>query len=460
MAAQTDLASKFPSDFLFGVATAAYQIEGAAREDGRGPSIWDAFSRMPGRVHGGDTGDVACDHYHRWEEDLDLIASLGVKAYRFSIAWPRILPNGRGAINEAGLAFYDRLLDGLAARGIEAFPTLYHWDLPLMLAGDGGWTARSTADAFADYAALVVRRLGDRFTALATINEPWCVCHLSHLYGIHAPGEKNFDAFAAAVHVLNLAHGKAVQAARAERADLPLGTVLNLHSVYPKSNTPSDRAAALRAFKFHNGLYLDPLFKGAYDEEVLEAFGEKLKIEDGDLKIISQPLDWWGLNYYTPMRVRHDPANSATYPHAETLAPDLTMEVTDIGWEIEAKGLGDLMRDVYAAYDLPPVYITENGACFNDEPVDGVVADDRRIAYLEKHFEVVADAASAGIPLKGYFLWSLMDNFEWAEGYTMRFGIVHVDYATQTRTVKASGAWYRDLVASHQAAAEATSADA
>lgn len=449
-----DLARKFPEDFLFGVATASYQIEGAAKEDGRGPSIWDAFSKMPGRVYQQHTGDVACDHYHLWEQDLDLIKSLGVDAYRFSIAWPRILPEGRGQVNEKGLAFYDRLIDGMLERGLKVFPTLYHWDLPLMLSGDGGWTARSTADAFADYAEIVVKRLGDRFDALATINEPWCVCHLSHLYGIHAPGEKSFDAFAAAVHVLNLAHGKAVQAARSVRADLPMGTVLNLHQTYAVSDSDSDSdedaAAAERAFKFNNGVYLDPIFTGAYDEEILEAFSEKLRIEDGDLEIINQPLDWWGLNYYTPMRVQHDPANTTEYPHTKTIQPDDSMELTDIGWEIYEQGIIDLLDKVYDRYDLPPVYITENGACYNDEPVDGVVADDRRISYLDKHLGVLADAASGEIPLMGYFLWSLMDNYEWAEGYKMRFGIVHVNYDTQVRTRKNSALWYSDLIGEYK----------
>ncbi|WP_370200240.1 family 1 glycosylhydrolase, partial [Roseibium sp.] len=244
MALPKDLALRFPGDFLFGVATAAYQIEGATSEDGRKPSIWDAFSKMPGRVYQRHSGDMACDHYHLWESDLDLIKSLGVDAYRFSIAWPRILPDGRGPVNEKGLDFYDRLIDGMVARGLKVYPTLYHWDLPLTLAGDGGWTARSTAEAFADYAEIVVKRLGDRMDALATINEPWCICHLSHLYGIHAPGEKSIEAFAASVHTLNLAHGLGVQAARSVKPDLPMGIVINAHSVYPVSDTPQDRQAA------------------------------------------------------------------------------------------------------------------------------------------------------------------------------------------------------------------------
>jgi len=450
MAPNKELAQRFPEDFLFGVATAAYQIEGAAREDGRKPSIWDAFAKMPGRVYQQHSGDVACDHYHRWESDLDLIKSLGVDAYRFSIAWPRILPDGRGPVNEKGLDFYDRLIDGMIARGLKVYPTLYHWDLPLMLAGDGGWTARSTADAFADYAEIVVKRLGDRIDALATINEPWCICHLSHLYGIHAPGEKNADAFAAAVHTLNLAHGLATQAARSVRADLPMGIVINAHSVYPASDAAEDVAAAGRAFEFHNGIFFSPLFKGAYHAEILDTFGDGMNIREGDMEIISQPLDWWGLNYYTPMRVKHDPAGTALYPMAAAVPPKPGPELTDIGWEVYEKGLSDLMQTLYDRYPLPDCYITENGACYNDGPVDGVVDDRRRIDYLEKHFGAVADAREAGVPVKGYFLWSLMDNYEWAEGYRMRFGIVHVDYDTQVRTLKNSALWYRDLIEAHK----------
>ncbi|MTI45392.1 beta-glucosidase [Roseibium hamelinense] len=445
------LAARFPNDFLFGVATAAYQIEGAAKKDGRGPSIWDAFSKMPGRVYKQHSGDIACDHYHLWESDLDLIKSLGVDAYRFSIAWPRILPDGRGPVNERGLDFYDRLIDGMVARGLKVYPTLYHWDLPLTLAADGGWTARSTAEAFAEYTDIVVRRLGDRMDALATINEPWCICHLSHLYGIHAPGEKSREAFAAAVHTLNLAHGLSVQAARAAQPDLPLGTVLNAYSIYPASNAPEDMAASERAFRFHNDIFMSPIFNGVYHDDILENFGSMMPIESGDLAIINQPLDWWGLNYYTPWRISEDLASETGYPKAVANPPKDDVPITDIGWEVDEDGLSDLLKALYQRYDLPPVYVTENGACYNEEPESGVVRDTRRTDYLEKHLAACADALTADIPLKGYFLWSLMDNFEWAEGYKMRFGIVHVDYSTQVRTLKNSGKWYRDLVGAHRA---------
>ena len=452
MTDQTPLSHRFPKDFLFGVATAAYQIEGATRADGRGPSIWDAFSNMPGRVVNGDNGDVACDHYNRWESDLDLIKSLNADAYRFSIASPRILPQGRGPVNEAGLDFYDRLIDGMVERGLKVFPTLYHWDLPLALAGYGGWTDRDTADAFAEYTSIVVRRLGDRMDALATINEPWCATYLSHLYGIHAPGEKSMEAALAAVHVMNLAHGKAVQAARAERSDLPMGTVINAVSIYPASDAPEDRAAAERAFQFNNGVFFGPILNGQYDAEFQESLGHHLKIEDGDMDLINQPLDWWGFNYYTPTTVKHDPSPTAIFPAVTEVETTSTGIRTDIGWEVQATGLTHLLHKVYERYpNLPPVYITENGACYNtDVGDDGTVNDQDRQNYVQDHLSALADGIADGLPVKGYFAWSLMDNFEWAEGYDMRFGMVHVNYQTQVRTVKNSGHWYANLTKSHR----------
>ena len=449
MTAPAALAARFPASFGFGVATAAYQIEGAVKEDGRGPSIWDAFSHMPGRVFEGHTGDIACDHYHRYEADLDLIAGMGVSAYRFSIAWPRILPDGRGAINEKGLDFYDRLLDGLRARKIEAHATLYHWDLPLALMADGGWTGRGTAQAFADYATVVTERFGDRLASIATFNEPWCSVWLSHLYGIHAPGERSMDAALHALHVTNLAHGLGVQAIRAARADLPVGLVLNAHAVFAQTNSEIDQQAAERAFSFHNGVFFGPVFAGAYPDDFMEALGDRMPvIEDGDMATIREPLDWWGLNYYTPMRVRHDASDGAQFPMAVSAVPD-TAEKTDIGWEIEPQGLAYLIRELNARYDLPPMRITENGACTNEGVENGEVADDRRLAYIADHLAVVADAIDEGFAIDAYFAWSLMDNFEWAEGYRMRFGLVHVDYETQVRTVKRSGRWYADLVRAH-----------
>ncbi|SOE16439.1 beta-glucosidase [Hoeflea halophila] len=443
------LARRFPEEFLFGVATASYQIEGAAQADGRKPSIWDAFSHMPGRVKGGDTGDVACDHYNRLEADLDMMADLGMEAYRFSIAWPRLLPDGTGAINEKGFDFYDRLLDGLKARGIKAFATLYHWDLPLALAGRGGWTDRDTAEAFANYVGIATRRLGDRIDTVVTFNEPWCSVYLGHLMGVHAPGERSMQAAMAALHVTNLAHGLAVQAIRAERPELPVGIVLNAMSVMAASDSDADRKAAERASDFHNGVFFEPLFAGAYPDTVLEACPDLAgHIKDGDLEAIHQPLDFWGLNYYTPMRVRDDA--SAAFPHVAA-APAIRPEKTDIGWEIDPRGLSHVVKDLYGRYTLPDFYITENGAADNTGVENGAVSDTMRLEYLSTHLAVAADLVSESYPLKGYFAWSLMDNFEWAEGYSQRFGIVHVDYETQQRTIKQSGHWYASLIAAHKA---------
>lgn len=439
------LASRFPGDFLFGVATASYQIEGAAKADGRKPSIWDAFSNMPGRVYNRHNGDVACDHYNRWEEDLDLISEMGVAAYRFSIAWPRIIPDGIGRVNEKGLDFYDRLLDGCKARGIKTYATLYHWDLPLALMGEGGWTARSTAYAFQRYAKVVMARLGDRLDAVATFNEPWCSVWLSHLYGVHAPGERNMEAALAAMHTTNLAHGLGVEAIRHVAPNVPVGLVLNAHSVVAGSESAEDKAAAGRAFDFHNGSFFDPVFKGEYPASLVEALGDRMPpVEEGDLDVISQKLDWWGLNYYTPMRVLADPAEGVEFP-ATTPAPFVAETVTDIGWEVYSPALKSLVEELYRRYDLPDCYITENGACYNMGVVDGEVDDQPRLDYYAEHLSVAADLVADGYPLRGYFAWSLMDNFEWAEGYRMRFGLVHVDYGTQERTVKKSGKWYREL---------------
>ncbi|BCH55489.1 GH1 family beta-glucosidase [Agrobacterium vitis] len=439
------LAARFPVDFLFGVATASYQIEGATKADGRKPCIWDAFANMPGRVFERHNGDMACDHYNRWEQDLDLIQEMGVSAYRFSIAWPRIIPEGTGRVNEAGLDFYDKLVDGLKDRGIKAYATLYHWDLPLALMGDGGWTTRSTAYAFQRYAKLVMARLGDRLDAVATFNEPWCSVWLSHLYGVHAPGERNMDAALHALHYTNLAHGLGIDAIRQVAPQVPAGLVLNAHSVIPGSQSAADQAAAERAHQFHNGAFFDPVFKGEYPAEFMASLGDRMPvIENGDLEIISQKLDWWGLNYYTPMRVADNPAAGAEFP-ATVDAPPVSTVKTDIGWEVYAPALKSLVETLYDRYTLPVCYITENGACYNMEPVDGEVNDQPRLDYYAEHLGVVADLIAEGIPMKGYFAWSLMDNFEWAEGYRMRFGLVHVDYDTQVRMLKNSGKWYSAL---------------
>lgn len=449
------LAAQFPEDFIFGVATSAYQIEGATKRDGRGPSIWDAFSNMPGRVYKRHNGDIACEHYDRWEQDLDLIQALGVDAYRFSIAWPRVIPNGVGAINEPGLDFYDRLVDGILERGLQVFPTLYHWDLPLNLAGYGGWTSRDTAYAFAEYARVVTQRLGDRFDTVTTFNEPWCACHLSHLFGVHAPGEKNLEATLHAVHTMNLAHGLAVQAIRSEQPDVPVGIVLNPTSIAAASDDKADKDAAERQFQFDNGVFFGPLFNGSYDQAFMDDLGSMMPIQSEDMAIIQQPLDFWGVNYYTPISVADHSDNNKVFPRAKLVRATDRKDRTDIGWEIGAFGLSQLLTQVYERYDLPPVYVTENGACYNTGlSDDGRVHDAKRTQYLDEHLTEAAKIIASGIDLRGYFAWSLMDNFEWAEGYNMRFGLVHVDYDTQVRTIKDSGYWYAELAQAHRAWAD------
>jgi beta-glucosidase len=446
------LINRFPKDFIFGVATASYQIEGAVAEDGRKPSIWDAFCAIPGRVVGRDSGAIACDHYHRYREDIRLIAGLGVDAYRFSFAWPRIIPDGRGAVNEKGLDFYDRLIDEMLRWNLQPFATLYHWDLPIGLHGIGGWTVRDTALAFADYAELIARRFGDRLATLTTHNEPWCSAFLGYLYGIHAPGERDLSAMLHAAHHLNLAHGLGVAAIRASAPSLPVGIVLNAKSIYPATTRPADIAAAKRYDTFHNGVFLDPIFKGAYDPALLEAMGPAMpEVLAGDLAAIAAPLDYLGINYYTPDRVVADP--SVAYPAAQGLRPPADARVTAMGWEVCADGFTHLIRSLRDQYTLPPIYITENGAGYHDTIVDGVVDDQNRLVYYREHLGAVADMIEQGLDVRGYFAWSLMDNFEWAEGYAKRFGLIYVDYATQQRTLKASGQWYSDLVSGRQQAA-------
>ncbi|SMB84760.1 GH1 family beta-glucosidase [Deinococcus hopiensis] len=428
----------FPSNFLWGTATASFQIEGAAHEDGRLPSIWDTFCAEPGRISDGSNGDVACDHYHRWEQDLDLIQSLGLSAYRFSIAWPRIIPTGTGAINEAGLDFYDRLVDGLIARGIQPHVTLYHWDLPQTLQDRGGWENRDTAYAFADYAAVVAARLGDRVKSYATFNEPWCVSILSNEIGHHAPGKQDRKAALAVAHHLHLAHGLALSRLRALNLTSQLGIVLNLTPAYPATDNEADRTAATLADGKGNRWFLDPILKGQYPHDIWEHYGAEVlpNVLPGDLELASQPIDFLGVNYYSRAFVS---AGGKTLPEGT--------EYTDMGWEVYPEGLRDLLVRLHRDYQLPDLYITENGAAYPDVvSEDGQVHDGERTQYLQRHFQSALDAVQAGVPLKGYFVWSLLDNFEWAFGYSKRFGIVHVDYATQKRTVKDSALWLRDFL--------------
>ncbi len=438
----------FPQGFLWGAATSSYQIEGAWNEDGKGESIWDRFSHTPGKISDGSTGDIACDHYHRWEADLDLMQSLGLQAYRFSITWPRVLPEGRGQVNQAGLDFYDRLVDGLLARNITPFVTLYHWDLPQALEDAGGWPARATAEAFVDYADAVSARLGDRVKHWITHNEPWVAAFLGYGMGVHAPGLRDFQKAMAASHHLLLSHGWAVPVIRANSQDARVGITLDLTDVVPASPSPQDYHAAREMDGFLNRWFLDPIFGRGYPADVIAWFGRVHGarvdfVQEGDMDAIAAPTDFLGVNYYT----RH----VARAPGDDNLPPTITTEdseFTEMGWEVAPRSLFRLLNRLHFDYQTPAIYITENGAAFPDEvSEDGRVHDDRRLAYLDAHFRAAHEAIQCGVPLRGYFVWSLMDNFEWSFGYTKRFGIVYIDFETQQRIVKDSGLWYRDVIA-------------
>ena len=434
--------AQFPDGFLWGAATAAYQIEGAAKEDGRGESIWDRFSHAIGRTANGDTGDIACDHYHRWQDDIGVMRELGLAAYRFSIAWPRIIPEGRGAVNQPGLDFYERLVEGLLEAGITPWATMYHWDLPQALEDAGGWPARDTADAFAEYADVITSRLGDRVKHWITINEPWVAAYLGYGWGVHAPGRSDMAAALATGHSLLLGHGKAVEVVRANVRDAEVGITLNLTTNYPATDSNEDLEAAYRSDGFGNRWFLDPVFKGAYPDDMVSLFGPMAPtVETDDMAIISQPTDFLGVNYYSPNYIRY----AANAP-MQTATVDREGERTEMGWLVEPQGLRDLLVRLGEDYAPPAIYVTENGAAFVDPPpTDGRVADPRRLAYIHDHLLAAHEAIEAGAPLRGYFCWSLLDNFEWAEGYTKRFGVTYIDYATQTRTIKDSGRWYRGV---------------
>jgi beta-glucosidase len=435
----------FPEGFLWGAATSAYQIEGSPLADGAGPSTWHRFAHTPGRTANGDTGDVACDHYRRFAEDVDLMAELGLRAYRFSVSWSRVLPQGRGRANERGLAFYARLVDRLLERGIVPCLTLYHWDLPAALDDRGGWLNRDIAGWFADYAALMFRTLGDRVPMWITLNEPWVVVDAGYLTGVHAPGRCSVAEAPRAAHHLLLAHGAAVRACRAEGRPR-IGLVVNLEPKEPASDAPADIAAARRADAYMNRHYLDAVFRGAYPEEAAGIFGEAWPAFDAaDFRIIGEPLDFLGVNYYTRAVVRHDddapPVRASAVP--QTRAPR-----TDLGWEIHPESLLRVLVGLRERYGDVPLYVTENGAAF-PEPATAPPAgldDPRRVAYYRDHLRAARDALRAGVDLRGYFAWSLLDNFEWGCGYSKRFGIVHVDFATQRRTLKASARFYRDVI--------------
>jgi beta-glucosidase len=433
----------------FGAATAAFQVEGATRADGRGESIWDRFCRTPGAVANGDTGDVACEHYRRWEADLDLMAALGLESYRFSIAWPRVQPLGRGAVNDAGLRFYRDLAEGLRARGIEPIATLYHWDLPQALQDEGGWAARDTAARFAEYAAICGEALGDVVRQWITHNEPWVVAFLGHAAGVKAPGVRDWPTALRVSHHLLLSHGLAVRALRAVTPGEPeVGIALNLAPVHAAGPGEDHRSAAVRMDGHLNRWFLDPVLRGRYPDDMLDLY-ERLhgaplhEQRNGDLPVIQAPIDFLGVNYYFPQRVFAAPHDGPLGLHHAPAPPP----TTTMGWEIDPGGLHELLLRLRRDYGPLPVYITENGASFDDPPATaGLVEDPQRTAYLRRHLEALARAVADGVDVRRYCVWSLLDNFEWEHGYDKRFGIVHVDYRTQRRSVKRSGLWYRDFI--------------
>ncbi len=444
----------FPAGFHFGAATSSYQIEGAVAEDGRGPSWWDRFSHTSGNIADGSTGDMACDHYHRVDEDIALMRALNLNAYRFSVAWPRVVPGGTGAVNPRGLDFYDRLVDRLLAAGLAPYATLYHWDLPLPLAERGGWLNRDTCKAFADYAGQVAQRLGDRVHSYATLNEPRCSAIVGYQEGRHAPGERDRGKALTAAHHLLLAHGLAMPALRAATRTAKLGIVLDVKPYVPADASEASAQAAMHADGVFNRWFTEPLFRGTYPADVWEGYGPLVPdVRVGDMTQISQPIDTLGINYYTRGVVRSD--LTRPFPHAVDV-PQPDSRYTAMGWEVAPQGLHDILTRLHADYDLKDVYVAENGAAFDDVLAPGpVVHDPERREYYAAHLQAVARAVADGVPLSGYMAWSLLDNFEWGWGYTRRFGIVHVDYPTQRRTPKSSALWYRDFIALQSAPAAA-----
>jgi beta-glucosidase len=451
------LAARFPEGFLFGTATSSYQIEGAHDEDGRGASIWDTFSHTPGRVAGGEHGDVAVDHYHRWRDDVALMAELGVRAYRFSVAWPRVVPDGDGEVEPRGLAFYRQLVDALRTEGIEPVVTLYHWDLPQALQDRGGWVNRATGDAFVRYARIVHDELGDAVSTWTTLNEPWCAAFLGYASGDHAPGITDPRAAFRAAHHLLLAHGDAVGAMRSSaRAEHRFGIVLNLYGVVPSSADGADGRATATVDALHNRLWLDATLRGSYPDEIrdLQArFRAADAVRDGDLERIAQPLDLLGVNYYTQLHVRagdQEPTYDSVHPGGEHVGFDPPPEpTTAMGWSVEPDGLLALLQRLREQWSAPPILICENGAAFDDGDLDevGVVHDTDRRRFLADHLSAVAAAIESGVDVRGYLAWSLLDNFEWAHGYGKRFGLVRVEEGSLRRIPKRSAHWYRDLVA-------------
>ncbi|AXA92924.1 GH1 family beta-glucosidase [Massilia sp. YMA4] len=435
--------SDFPAAFRWGTSTSSYQIEGATQEGGRVESIWDRFCATPGTIRDGSSGVVACDHFRRWPQDLDLARDLGTNAYRFSIAWPRIWTQD-GAPNAQGLDFYERLVDGMLARGLEPWATLYHWDLPQALQEQGGWVARDTVHAYTAYVDAVTRRLGDRVKHWITHNEPWCTAMHGHWDGMHAPGIRDLGTALQVCHHVLLSHGLAVPLVRANAAGAQVGIALSLHPVRAASTSDDDMAAARRHDGLRNRWFLDPLAGRGYPEDVLALLGAAApRIEARDMETIALPTDFLGLNYYFPETIAHAPGR-APLQTAVVTPPDV--ERTAFGWEVEPAGLTELLLRLHREYTVPALHVTENGSCYDDEVIDGAVHDEARRRYLVRHLAALRDALAQGVPVQGYFAWSLLDNFEWAEGYTRRFGLTHVDFATQQRLLKRSGQWYRDFL--------------
>lgn len=445
---ERDLAVRLPADFRFGTSTAAYQIEGAVTEDGRGPSVWDTFTAAPGRIVDGSSGAVACDHYHRLGEDIELMRRLGAEGYRFSIAWPRIQPTGSGPANQKGLDFYDRLVDGLLEAGIRPMATLFHWDLPQALEDDGGWLNRVSIERFADYAAIMGERLGDRVADWIPVNEPNVVTLMGHAVAMHAPGKAlMFDALPVGHHLL-VAHGRAAIALRAAGAT-SVGCANNHAPIWPASDDPADVGAAKLFDSIWNGHYLEGMLLGRYSDDLAMLLEDHVR--EGDFATMRQPLDFYGINYYNPMRIgAGDDDAELPFEFREVLGHP----TTDFGWPVVPDALREwlIMFRARLRAAIPPIVITESGCAYNMGPDEnGVVDDQARIDYLAAHLTAVAEAVERGVDVRGYYAWSLMDNFEWSEGYTQRFGLVHVDYETQVRTPKRSFDWYADLVARHRA---------
>lgn len=441
----------FPRDFVWGVATSSYQIEGAVANDGRSPSIWDVFSHTPGKTRNGDTGDVACDHYSRWPADVALMRDLGIRAYRFSIAWPRILPESSGKVNQAGLDFYGRLVDSLLEAGVEPYVTLFHWDLPAWVQERGGWPERFSTQAFAEYAQVVSRHLGDRVRYWITHNEPWCASMLSHQIGEHAPGWQNWNAALRAAHHLLLSHGMAVNTIRSNCADAEVGITLNFEPAFPASPSAADYHAARLQEGYFSRWFLDPVYGRRYPADMVVHYEQQGYlpngldfVQAGDMELIAAPTDFLGVNYYT-RRVSRDDEAVDNLPPTVFQAPK--EEWTEMDWEIHPQALYHLLNRLHFEYQVPRIYITENGCSFSDGPDSaGVIQDQRRIDYLHDHLHAVHRSIANGAPVAGYFVWSLMDNFEWAHGYSQRFGLVWVDYDTLARIPKQSAFWYRAVI--------------